>query len=71
VPSSGDSLTAVVMKSIFFWDIMSSRPLALLDPCFHIGFLLGLFFDSEDGGSMFLRNVGWISTDHMALCLRR
>jgi hypothetical protein len=25
---------------------------------FHAGFLLGLFFDSEDGGDMFLRNVG-------------
>jgi hypothetical protein len=25
---------------------------------FHAGFLLGLFFDSEDGGYMFLRNVG-------------
>jgi hypothetical protein len=24
----------------------------------HAGFLLGLFFDSEDGGEMFLRNVG-------------
>jgi hypothetical protein len=23
----------------------------------HAGFLLGLFFDSEDGGDMFLRNV--------------
>jgi hypothetical protein len=22
------------------------------------GFLLGLFFDSEDGGDMFLRNIG-------------
>jgi hypothetical protein len=25
---------------------------------FHVGFLLGLFFDLEDGGVMFLRNVG-------------
>jgi hypothetical protein len=24
----------------------------------HAGFSLGLFFDPEDGGSMFLRNVG-------------
>jgi hypothetical protein len=25
--------------------------------CFHSGFLLGLFFDPEDGSDMFLRNV--------------
>jgi hypothetical protein len=30
---------------------------ALPATCFHAGFLLGLFFDPEDGGDMFLRNV--------------
>jgi hypothetical protein len=30
----------------------------LLVTCFHAGILLGLFFDSENGGGMFLRNVG-------------
>jgi hypothetical protein len=28
--------------------------------------VLGLFFDAEDGGDMFLRNVGWFSTDYTA-----
>jgi hypothetical protein len=37
-------LTVVVMKS--------------RATCFHAGFLLSLFFDPEDGGDMFLRNVG-------------
>jgi hypothetical protein len=32
--------------------------MALLATCFQADFLLGLFFDPEDGGDMFLRNVG-------------
>jgi hypothetical protein len=34
----------------------------------HIIFLLGVFLDPEDGGDMFLRNVGGLSTDYTALC---
>jgi hypothetical protein len=37
----------------------------------HAGFLLGLFFDHEDGGAMFVRNVGLFSTDYTALYPRR
>jgi hypothetical protein len=50
-PVGFEVLTAVVMKISIFWDIK-------LATCFHAGFLLGLFFDPEDGGDMFLRNVG-------------
>jgi hypothetical protein len=49
---------------------MSKKP-ALLATCFHAGFLLGLFFDPEDGSDMFLRNVGRLSTDYMALYPKR
>jgi hypothetical protein len=28
----------------------------------HAGFLLGLLFNTDDKGDMFLRNVGWLST---------
>jgi hypothetical protein len=34
------------------------------------GFLLGLFFDSEDRGSMFLQNVCELLLDYTALHLR-
>jgi hypothetical protein len=33
----------------------------------HAGFLLGLFFDPDKGGEVFLRNFGPLSTDYTAL----
>jgi hypothetical protein len=36
----------------------------------HAGFLFGLIFDTEDGGDIFLRNVGCLSTNYTALYLR-
>jgi hypothetical protein len=33
--------------------------------------LLGLFFDPEDGGDIFLPNFGWLSMDYMALYPRK
>jgi hypothetical protein len=37
----------------------------------HADFLLGLFLNPEEGGGIFLRNVGLLSTDYMALHPRR
>jgi hypothetical protein len=37
----------------------------------HAGFLLGLFFDPEDGNEMFFRKVGCLSTDYIGLYPRR
>jgi hypothetical protein len=37
----------------------------------HDGFLLSLIFDLEDGGDMFLRNVGRLSPEYKALYPRR
>jgi hypothetical protein len=54
----------VVMKSSIFWDITHCYLL-------HDGFLLGLFFDSEDRGEISLRNVGLFSADYISLYPRR
>jgi hypothetical protein len=52
------------MKSTIFWDMTPCSLLnvdrAQIATCFHAGFLLGLFFDPEDEGDMFLRNVGFL-----------
>jgi hypothetical protein len=37
----------------------------------HAGSLFGIFFDIEDGTDIFLRNVGWLSTEYTALYSRR
>jgi hypothetical protein len=37
----------------------------------HTGFLLDLLFNPEDGSHIFLWNVHWLSTDHIALYPRR
>jgi hypothetical protein len=59
-------LTAVVMKNCIFRDMTTSNPLKG-SVCYmlHSGFLLGLFFD------MLYRQVGFLSTDYMALYFRR
>jgi hypothetical protein len=33
----------------------------------HDGFLLGLFFDPEDGDNIFPQKTGWLSTDYTVL----
>jgi hypothetical protein len=43
---------------------------ARIATCFDAGFFLGLF-DPENGGDMYLRNVGWLSTDYTTLYPRR
>jgi hypothetical protein len=63
------------MKSTIFWDITLCSPLrvnpCLVATCFHAGFLLGLFFDPDSGGDMFLWNISWLSTDYTVLYPRR
>jgi hypothetical protein len=60
-------LTAVVMKSTIFWDITQN---ICLPPAFTL-ISCSAIFDPEDGGDMFLRNVGSYSTDYKALYPRR
>jgi hypothetical protein len=37
----------------------------------HAGLLFGVFYDLEDGGDIFIRNLGWISAEYTALYPRR
>jgi hypothetical protein len=52
------------MKPSVFWDII---PCTLLK----VSYLLGLFFDPEDGVGMLLRNVVWLSSEYTTLYPRR
>jgi hypothetical protein len=53
---------SVVVKVNIFWDVTPCR--ALFAICFHSGILCGLFFNPEDGGDIFFRNVGSLSTEY-------
>jgi hypothetical protein len=75
-------LTAVVMTGSLCRDITLCSPLKInqhfLGMCrsfacylLHSGFLFDLFFNPEDGRYIFLKNIGWYSTDSTVLCSRR
>jgi hypothetical protein len=74
----------LILKSTTFWGIMPCSPLNVnwrFGRTYRLHLQvrrisratnqLGLFFDPEDRGDIFLRNVGWHSTDCMALYPRR
>jgi hypothetical protein len=56
-----------IIMSYIFWDIRPCNPLKVKQSC---RLLLGIFFDPEDGGDMFLQNVGCPSMDYTALYIR-
>jgi hypothetical protein len=80
-------ITAVVMKGSVFWGIRLFSPLKVnrrfgrtlhfqagSNPCFeisHDGFMIGSFFDTDDGYNLLLRNVVRLSTEYKALYHRR
>jgi hypothetical protein len=39
-------------------DVSEKRVASIIRYLLHAGFLLGLFFDPENGGDMYFRNVG-------------
>jgi hypothetical protein len=53
----GQSLKTPGIPTFVCFKSSAIKYLLLLATCFHAGFLLGLFFDPEDGGDMFPRNV--------------
>jgi hypothetical protein len=66
-------LTGVVMKSPVLWVITLCSLLKDIFACYllHAGFLLGLFFDPEDGGRMFLQNIYQLSMHYKTFYPRR
>lgn len=44
---------------------MQGRSLLVL--CCYAGFFVGLFFELEGGGDIFIQNLCWLSVDYMAL----
>jgi hypothetical protein len=81
--------TAVMLKSIIFWDMTPCSPLCsnrrfggtqrlhlqgrrnVQQTTEQACWFVGLFFDPEDGGAMFLRNVGCYTTDYTTSYPRR
>jgi hypothetical protein len=45
------------ISPIFGVEEKANQETSVLATCFHVSFFLGLIFDPEDGGDMFLRNV--------------
>jgi hypothetical protein len=62
-----------ITKSSMFCEKKTSRKPACSRACYLLraGFLLDLFFETENGSDMFFRNVGLLSTDYMGLYFRR
>jgi hypothetical protein len=59
--------TRIIMYSLINFEEFYLLACNAVQSVYHPSFLLGLFFDSENGGDMFLRNVGWLSTDYATI----
>jgi hypothetical protein len=55
--AGSDVIKALIMVSILRYNAVQSGRVESFACCW-VGYLLGLFFDDEDGGSTFPRNVG-------------
>jgi hypothetical protein len=58
LPSPGEPTGTDLLSTISYLKRKFGKPISMLATCSHAGFLLGLFFDPEDEGDMFLRNIG-------------
>jgi hypothetical protein len=64
------TLPYIALTGQFFHRICNVFPVRYVI-CYHIGIVFGFFFDPEDGGGIFLRNVSLLPTDYTALYPRR
>jgi hypothetical protein len=54
--------------TVFLWVVLPTFwRYSLPESAAHADFLLALFFEPEDGGIIFLRNLGWLLADNTAL----
>jgi hypothetical protein len=53
------------------FEVLTVEVMALVCYLLYAGFLLSLFFITEDGGDMLLQNIGRIPVDYSALYARR
>jgi hypothetical protein len=49
------------------WTISQARNQHEAGSMLHVDFLIGLSLNPDDGGDMFIRNVGWLAMDDVAL----
>jgi hypothetical protein len=64
--ANGNSLAVLYFSSVSYIIRNFFKSTALLAICFHVIFLLGLFFNIEEGGDMIFRNIRSLSEDYIS-----
>jgi hypothetical protein len=71
IPYCGISFEKKSLHLSWIWRRDATPHHLTITSCCHASFLLGLFFDLEDGGDKLFWNIGWLSSDYTALYSRK